>query len=286
MRIALIGARGQLGHELSSLLRDDLTPLGHQEIELTDGASVEETLTRCDPGFVINAAAYNFVDRAEDEPDVAFAVNALGPRHLGQFCGPRDIPFLHVSSDYVFGKETSKSTPYVETDTPAPISAYGVSKLAGEWFVQSLCRRHFVVRTCGLYGLAAAQGAGKGNFVETMLRLGSERDEVKVVDDQFCTPTSAADSARAIAALIETEAYGLYHATNSGNTTWCGFAREIFRVSNKQVKVTAISTSQFRAKARRPYFSVLDNQKISGVIGGQLPHWKDALDAYLANRPS
>ncbi len=284
MRIALIGAQGQLGTELLPLIGDDVVPLGHQDVELADANAVEATLKDINPDFVINAAAYNFVDRAEDEPHVAFAVNTLGPHSLARFCNQHDIPLLHISSDYVFGQDDHRSMPYVETDMPGPISAYGVSKLAGEYFVRSLCRRHFVVRTCGLYGLAARHGRGKGNFIETILRLGSERDELKVVVDEYSTPTSAADLSRAIVALIQTDSYGLYHATNSGATTWCSLAREIFRLSNIQVQVTAITSVQYGAKARRPRYSVLNNNKLSNIIDVQLPHWKDALETYLASR--
>jgi len=263
--------------------------LGHGDLEITNPESVTAALETADADMVINSAAYNLVDRAEDEPEAAFAVNAFGTRNLAQYCAERDIPLLHVSTDYVFsgyedetGYSVPRSIPYRETDTPLPLSAYGSSKLAGEYFVHSLCRRHFVVRTCGLYGHRGA--TGKGNFVETMLRLGGERDELSVVDDQRCTPSATADVAAGIAALIETDAYGLYHATNSGDVSWCELATEIFRLSDMAVTVKPITSAQFGAKARRAGYSVLNNEKLKSATGCELPAWQDALSRYLTER--
>ena len=286
MRIVLIGARGQLGTDLLPRLqeRHDVVPLGHMDIELTDASAAERVLGNAEPDFVINAAAYNFVDQAEDEPDVAFAVNGLGPRNLALFCGGRDIPLLHISSDHVFGQDADRTTPYLETDCPGPVSAYAVSKLAGEYFVRGLCQRHFVVRTCGLYGHAALDGGGKGNFVETMFRLGTEKDSLRIVDDQCCTPTATSDLARAIALLIETQSYGLYHATNGGSTTWCGLAREIFRIADIDVAVTPITSEEFDAKARRPHYSVLDTTRLTTTIEAEFPDWQAALKTYIDGR--
>lgn len=282
MKIALIGAYGQLGTDLRTCLDGELVPLGHRDIELTDPQSVQSALSQTAAEFVINTAAYNLVDGAEDEPHRAFHVNALGVRNLARWCEAHDVPLLHVSTDYVFGLESKRGIPLSETDTPGPVNAYGVSKLAGEYFVRAICRRHFIVRTCGLYGRTAARK--KGNFVETMLRLAEERDELRVVDDQLCTPTATTDLARGIGALIETNAYGLYHATNSGSASWFNFAREIFRLSKIDVTVRPISSSEFPAKAARPAFSVLDNNKLTETIGFELPPWQAALERYLADR--
>jgi len=286
MRIALIGASGQLGSDLQSRLADDVIPLSHTDIEITDVTCVRRQLDRVAPDMVLNAAAYNFVDRAEDEPAAAYAVNALGPRNLSLFCCERGIPVLHVSSDFVFGLDAGRSIPYREDDFPGPISAYGVSKLAGEYYVRSLCRQHFVVRTCGLYGRTGTQEGGKGNFVETMLRLGKEGRELKVVDDQRCTPTSATDLATAIVTLIRTDAYGLYHATSTGDVTWYQFAKELFRLARLDVSIAAITSQEFGAQARRPAYSVLDTHKLTDTIGVTLPHWQEALAQYVAARPA
>jgi dTDP-4-dehydrorhamnose reductase len=289
MRIAIIGASGQLGRALRSELEGDLCALGHADIEIADPRSVREAIAGTRPDVVINAAAYNFVDRAEEEPAVAQAVNADGPRNLARICAERGIVLVHISTDYVFsgwepgpGGVQPRSVPYRETDRPDPQNVYARSKLAGEEFVRAEAPRHFVLRTCGLFG--ETRERGKGNFVETMLRLGRERGEVRVVNDQECTPTSAADLARAIRKILATEAYGLYHATNAGSTTWEDFAKEIFRQAGVEVRVTPISTAEFSAKAVRPRYSVLDTSKLAAQVGATLPPWQAALAEYLAAR--
>lgn len=286
-RIAIVGAAGQLGTALrrhAAFSDDETIALDHSSIDIADLESVTKVLNAARPELVINAAAYNLVDRAEDEPQVAYAVNALGPRNLARWCEAQDVALLHVSTDYVFcgtADRIAKNEPYAEEDAPQPVSAYGVSKLAGEYFVRSLCRRHFVVRTCGLYGHT---GGAKGNFVETMLRLGRERSELRIVDDQHCTPTSVADLADALADLVKTTAYGLYHATNAGQTTWFQFACEIFRQSSLTIDVQPIMSAEFGAKAQRPTYSVLDCGKLNRLLDRPLPPWRDALADYLTHR--
>lgn len=282
MRIAIVGGRGQLGTALAKVLPGDLLPLASDGFDIASPDQVRQRFDTDRPQLVINAAAYNFLDRAEDEPERAYAVNALGPRNLAAWCSQHDVPLVHVSTDYVFGLDTGRDSPYRETDLPGPQSVYAVSKLAGEAFVRSLAARHWVVRTCGLYGKAISPG--KGNFVETMLRLGRERDSLSVVDDQWCTPTSALDLARAISKLVSTDQYGLYHATSSGKTTWYQLAAEIFRLAQIGVTIRPITTAEYPTKARRPGFSVLDTSKLAGAIGGPLPSWKDSLAEYLATR--
>ncbi|MFM9966403.1 MAG: dTDP-4-dehydrorhamnose reductase [Planctomycetaceae bacterium] len=288
MRVALIGANGQLGSDLLPRLQaagHEVVPLRHADLELTDATNVAEALKPLPLDLVINAAAYNLVDRAEDEPDVAYSVNAFGPRNLARVCEAQGWRLLHISTDYVFGGVPEPpARPWTESDVPQPNGGYAISKLAGEHFVQAECSRHFVVRTCGLYGLAALRGAGKGNFVETMLRLGRERRQLRVVDDQRCTPTATSDLADALVRLIATDAFGLYHATNSGSMTWCEFAREIFRLAKLEVEVVPITTAEFGAKAHRPSFSVLDSHKLATVIDEPLADWHEALAGYLASR--
>lgn len=279
MRIAVIGATGQLGSALVPRLSGNVIALGHQQIEITDFMQVRSVLADIQPDLVINVAAYNLVDRAEDEPETAYAVNALGPRNLAKTCGELEIALLHVSTDFIFGLDGARDVPYTEDDVPGPQSAYAVSKLAGEFYVRQHCSRHYVVRTCGLYGNPA--GSAKGNFVTTMLRLGRERKELSIVNDQQCTPTSAEDVAQAIAGLVQTGQFGLYHATNSGSTTWYRFALEIFRLAGMNVNVKPITSREFNAKARRPHYSVLDTRRLSRTIGYELPPWQDALGRFL-----
>jgi dTDP-4-dehydrorhamnose reductase len=280
MRVALVGAAGQLGTALAASRpsADSIVPLSHAEIEIRDRDSVDAALSSAAADCVINAAAYNFVDRAEDEPDLAHAVNAIGPQNLARWCARHSAVLVHVSTDYVFSGN-DRLTPYAETDSPAPASAYARSKLAGEEFVRAECSSHFVIRTCGLYG--RAQTAGKGNFVRTMLRMASEGRPLKVVDDQHCTPSFAADIAAAIWSLIQSQRFGLYHATNSGETTWHGFACEIFRAAGLNTHVTAIPSRDFPQKAKRPPYSVLDCSKLAATIGTALPTWQDALARYV-----
>lgn len=282
MRIVLIGARGQLGSALMARLPGEIVAPSREAIDLADARKVRQALPAAAPDLVINAAAYNLVDRAEEELPQAFAANAFGVGVLAQTCGQLGIPLVHVSTDYVFGLGPERSTPYSENDAPGPNGAYALSKLTGEGFVRAYCPRHFVLRTCGLYG--RAKSPGKGNFVETMLRLGRERGAVSVVDDQWCTPTSAGDLAAVIAALIPTGQYGLYHATNAGSTTWCRFATEIFRVAGLSAAVTPISTAQFGARAGRPGYSVLDCSKLVRAIGRPMRSWQEALREYLEAR--
>ncbi len=283
MKVLILGGEGQLGTELQVSLRGSSIACGRNDVDITSRESFLHQLDKTAVDVVINAAAYNLVDQAEDEPDAAYRINALGPRNLALECAVRNLPLVHISSDYVFGQDASDD-PWKETDTPGPVSAYGTSKLAGEYFVRSLSEKHFVIRTCGLYGHAARTGTGKGNFVETMLRLGSERDELRVVNDQHCTPTSVKDLATAICDLIQTDSYGLYHCTNVGDCTWAKLAIEIFQYSKLDVCVSPIPSSEYPTKAKRPKQSLLDCTKLTAVIGRAMPHWKDALHQYLDER--
>lgn len=294
MTTAVIGASGQLGTDLPKFLRDDVVRIRHSELELTDSDSIRTCLDRIQPKVVINTAAYNLVDKAEDAIDEAMAVNALGPARLARWCEENGATMVHFSTDYVFGDggvgslglstESAPTSPRTETDLATPDSVYAASKFSGENLVRAICARSFVIRTCGLYGVAATQGAGKGNFVETMLRLGQERDELAVVNDQHCTPTATRDLAAATAELIETGKFGLYHATNSGATTWHDLAGEIFRQAGIDVKLRPITTAEFGARAARPSYSVLNCQKLETAIGRSMPAWQDALSQYLVDR--
>ncbi len=281
MTIAVIGSHGQLGTDLMRVLGDDVVGLTHADIEITEPVSIAVQLDKHSPDTVINTAAYNLVDKAEEEPEAAFNSNAFGPLHLARACAARDITLVHVSTDYVFGQDTHRTTPYIEDDAPGPVSVYGTSKLAGEHLVIAACPKSFIVRTCGLYGNPTS--LGKGNFVRTMLRLAQDCDELSIVDDQHCTPTSTADLATAMATLIRTDSYGLYHCTNTGVTTWCGLASAIFKITGLDVTVKPITSNDFGAPARRPSYSVLNCDCIMSVTGVTMPHWRAALASYLAD---
>jgi dTDP-4-dehydrorhamnose reductase len=231
---------------------------------------------------VINAAAYTKVDLAEKEPEQCALVNATAVAYLADACRRLDCPLLQVSTDYVFDAYPSRDTPFTETDQPRAVGVYARTKLEGE-LAAAAHARHFVVRTCGLYGRLAPH-AKQGNFVETMLRLGRERGQVRVVDDQRCTPSYVPHVARAILFLLGTEAYGTYHATNTDSTTWYDFAAEIFRLAGMDVRMDRITTAEFAAAAPRPAYSVLDTAKYHSLGGPRMPDWHEGLREYLEGR--
>lgn len=282
MRIAILGADGQLGGELRHLLGGDAVSCNRHQVDITDADQSAAALSRIAPDAVVNCAACNAVDLAESQPDEAFRVNALGPRALAAFCQRDDVPLVHISTDYVFGLDARRSVPYGESDLPGPQSVYAVTKLAGEEFVRSGCARHFIVRTCGLYGRRGK--SGKRNFVDTMLKLGGEKSQLRIVSDQRCTPTSTKDLAAAIVGLLSTAAYGTYHATNAGDCSWAEFAEEIFRQTNYSTRVIPITAAEYGAKAPRPPYSVLDGNKLAKALGRPMRSWREALTDFLSER--
>jgi dTDP-4-dehydrorhamnose reductase len=280
MKTAIVGARGQLGQDLCRALSGAVVTLDRPDVDLKRPETLAAALGAHRPDMVVNCAAYNFVDRAEDEPRETFAVNALGARDLAQACRDLDCALVHLSSDFVFGLDAQRRTPYTEMDAAGPLSVYGSSKLAGEHFVQAICPRHFVIRTCGLYGRHGQGGKG-GNFVEAMLKRAAAGVPWKVVDDQECTPTATADLAAAIAALIGTDAYGLYHLTNAGSCNWFQFAQAILAEAGLADRVQPTTSAAYGAKARRPRYSVLDCSKYVGLGLPPMHDWRDALRNYL-----
>jgi dTDP-4-dehydrorhamnose reductase len=210
----VLGAAGQLGRELCARMPGEVVGLTRDRADLTRPETLRSTLAELRPDFVINCAAYNFVDRAEAEPETSFAVNAWGVRALATVCRDLACTLVHFSSDYVFGLETGRATPYHETDPPGPLSVYGLSKLAGEYLIRAECSKHIIIRTCGLYGVWGSGGKG-GNFVETMLRLAGQGKPLRVVSDQICAPSYAADVAEATVRVLASGGQGLYHLTNS-----------------------------------------------------------------------
>ncbi len=283
MRYAVLGSAGQLGRDLCPRLSGDVTPLTRERADLTRPDQLRATLTELRPDVVVNCAAYNLVDQAETEPDAAFAVNAWGVRSLAEVCRDLGCVLVHFSTDYVFGLDETRATPFAESDAPGPVSVYGLSKLCGEYVVRSTCPRHFVVRTCGLYGVWGSGGKG-GNFVETMLRLAGEGKPLKVVADQTCTPSYTADVAAAAAALTTSDRYGLYHLTNAGACTWNEFARAIFELAGLTVDLSPTTSREFARPARRPGYSVLSLKGYEALGLPPVRPWRAALAAYLEER--
>jgi dTDP-4-dehydrorhamnose reductase len=285
MKILVTGAGGQLGTDLCEVLRDsELIPLTHKDIEISDMSSVKQAFNKYKPGIIINTAAYVRVDDCEDEKEKAFQVNYLGARNVAVVAQELGARLVHISTDYVFGGEAEpRTTPYTEFDTPVPLSIYGRSKLAGENLVRHFCLRHFIVRASGLFGVAGSSGKG-GNFIETMLRLAKERNELKVVNDQVFSPTYTRDLAQKIAQLMDTEYYGIFHITNSGACSWYEFTTEILKLAGIKTPVVPITSDQYPQKARRPRYSVLDNYHLRLLGMDDMRPWQEALKDYLAAR--
>lgn len=282
MKILIIGANGQLGTDLVSALRHhQIIALTHKEIEVCDHQGTRKILERHKPEVVINTSAYHRVDLCEDHIEETFRVNTYAVRNLATTCQNLGSVLVHLSTDYVFGGE--KKSPYREEDLPSPLSVYGVSKLAGEYFVGQICQVYFIIRTSGLYGVAGASGKG-GNFVELMLRLAQEGRPIKVVNDQILTPTYTKELAKKIAQLIETGEYGLYHVTNNGQCSWYGFSRVIFELAGLHPDLSATSSEEFGAKAKRPHYSVLENAHLRKLDLDDLSNWREALEQYLKEK--
>jgi len=274
MKVALTGADGMLGHAVRRTFSDlDLIPFSHAELDITSLDDAVTKLRDARPDYLIHAAAFTNVDACETEPETAYLVNGIGTRNVTIACEEICCPIIHISSDYVF--DGMKTSPYDEWDTPAPLGKYGISKLMAEKFVSSLTNRFYIVRTSWLYG-----SNGK-NFVDTIIRLLKEQDTLRVVNDQFGSPTLTDDLARLLRELMG-HGYGIYHATNSGVCTWYEFAVEIMEKRGVSKKIVPVTSEEFKRPARRPANSALNDTmlRLEGIP--PLRHWEDALDEYLS----
>jgi len=286
MKIALIGANGQLGTDINSYFKEkglDVVGLIQDDIEVCDFDMSNKVLNRIKPDLVINTAAFHQVDLCEDEVLSSFKVNALGVKNLAKICLDLDIPLMHFSTDFVFGGGKSRNTPYTEDDCPKPVSLYGISKLAGEHIIRYMLSKYYLVRVCGLYGHAGPYGKGS-NFVDLMIKLAKEGKDIKVVDDQVLTPTSTRDIAEKLYELIQTSEYGLFHMTNTGSCSWYEFACEIFKLAGLSPNISPTTSEEFGAKAKRPRYSVLDNVNLRKIGLKDLRYWKEALEDYIKGR--
>jgi dTDP-4-dehydrorhamnose reductase len=279
--VVIIGASGQLGGELVKLLseRAKLYSFSHKDMEICNFEKVNSLIKQIKPEIVINASAFNKVDLCETEVNLAFNVNAFAVRNLAKVCQQLKIMLIHFSTDYVFGGE--RNYPYHEADRPNPLSVYACSKLAGEYFVSSVCEKHLIIRTCGLYTKTE-----RYNFVNLMLKLVKENKPIRVVCDQYVTPTSANELAKKVIQLLEMckeneHAFGLYHITNNGECTWYEFAKKIFEVAKLRPNLQPVSSEQFGARARRPKYSVLENRRLKILGIDDLRQWQDALEDHL-----
>jgi len=285
LKVVIIGADGQLGTDLIKVIpKENQIPLTIREIDVADILSVKKALTKAKPDIIINTAAYNRVDESEDQDLEAYKVNAHGAKNVAIVSREIDAEMVHISTDYVFSGD--KGSPYKEEDIPDPRTSYGISKLAGEQFVKYLNPKNYIIRTCGLFGIAGCMGKGGGNFVEGMISQAKKKQKIKVVTDEIVGPTYTLDLAGKIMELIETRKYGLYHATNGGACSWREFALAIFELSGIDLKVDKTTAAELKIRAYRPKYSVLDNANLKKIGLSAMRPWRDALKAYLLERGS
>jgi dTDP-4-dehydrorhamnose reductase len=284
MRIIIIGAGGQLGSDLAEVLRqsrEEVVSLTRQDLDITDSQAVREKLTHYTPDVILNCAVYHPVDECENHPENSFAVNTIAVRNLGLVANKIRAAMVHFSSDYVFDGQLGRR--YTEADPTNPASVFGVSKVAGEQLLRQVLPRHYIIRTSGLYGLVGSR-VKRGNFVETMLRLGAENGRVRVVNDLRMAQTSTRNVAKQALALIRTEHYGTYHASDHGDYSWYEFALKIFEFSAMKVEVTPVSWRDMPAAAPRPAYSVLENCRLMNLGLDQMQTIDAALQSYLRTR--
>lgn len=280
MKVLITGADGMLGTDLCRVLspNEEVIPLTIKDLDLTDADSTLETFKGLGPDMVVNTAAMTDVDGCEDNPDLAFAVNATAARNVAVACEQVKAALVHISTDFVFDGE--KESPYVESDPTRPLSVYGKSKLAGEKFVRTYCEHHFIVRTAWLYGIA-----GPKNFVEWVIRQASNGAALRVVTDQRGTPTFTVDLCQQIAVLMKSDAYGLYHATGNGECSRHEWATAILEnLGLDSVSAGEMTSAELRQKAIRPRYSALANHELGQHGIDIMRDWQDALSDYLMQR--
>ncbi|MBD5105628.1 MAG: dTDP-4-dehydrorhamnose reductase [Lachnospiraceae bacterium] len=277
-KIIVTGCNGQLGRAVNlhyaGTAEYELVNTDVGELDITNIDKVMDFAREVKPYAIINCAAHTNVDGCETDMDNAYKINAIGPRNLSIAATETGAKMMHISTDYVFSGDGTR--PYTEFDPVGPKAMYGITKLAGENFVRDFAKDYFIIRTAWLYG------DGK-NFIKTMLRLSETNDTVRVVNDQFGTPTSTKELAKAIACLLPTENYGIFHGTCEGMTNWADFAKEIFKQAGKSTKVEAITTEEFGAPAARPAYSVLENYMFKLTTDFMFADWEQALSEYMKN---
>ena len=270
-KILVTGANGMLGKDLCPILEQNnytVIKTNSQIMDITDFEMTNKVISDQKPDIIIHCAAYTNVDKAQEDFETAKQINSTGTENLAQICSTKDIPILYISTDYVF--DGTKQTPYTPDDEPNPINNYGLTKYYGEQAIQKFCKKYYIIRTSWLYGIH-----GK-NFVETMLSLAA-KPELKVVNDQIGCPTWTVDLSNGIIKLLKNEIYGIYHICSSGETTWYGFAKEIFNQCKLEVNLKPCITEEFPRPTKRPKYSVMDNANICG-------NWKNGLQNYLKLR--
>ena len=280
MKVAIIGANGQLGTDLVEVFGEEAISLTHKDLDVTDFESLK-LLKELKPDVIINTAAYVRVDDAELYPERAFQVNAVGALNVARIANEINAINIYISTDYVF--DGTKGKPYTEEDAPNPISVYGLSKYAGEIFTGNYSPKHYIIRVASLYGKAGASGKG-GNFIEFMIQKAKNREEIRVVDDQFMSPTYTKDVARTLKKFLELKPeFGVYHMTNEGFCSWYEFTKAIFEILGWDVEIKPIKSSELKRLAKRPMFSALENMRLN-ELGLRMKPWKRALREYLEEK--
>ena len=276
MKVLVTGVKGQLGYDVVK----DLEKRGHQpigvdrdEMDLMDNEAIRTFIMNLKPEAIIHCAAYTAVDKAEEEVETCYQINAESVKVISECAKELDVKLIYISTDYVF--DGTKEGEYVETDLPNPINVYGASKLKGEQYVQTLLEKYYIVRISWVFGVNG------NNFIKTMRRLGSERDELNIINDQVGSPTYTADLAPLLVDMMETDKYGIYHATNEETCSWYEFANEIFKQSGIEVKTNPITTNQYPTAAKRPMNSRMSKAKLKANGFNLLPTWQEALAHYL-----
>ena len=284
MKIVIVGGNGQVGSDLAHVLRDgdeDFAVLSRSDLDVTERSSLRDKLAQHEPDVIINCSVYHPVDECEINPDRSFAVNAIAVRDLGLAAKDLRASLVHFSSDFVFDGELGR--PYSEEDSLRPLSVFGASKVAGEHLLRAVLPSHFILRTSGLYGLTGSR-VKRGNFVETMLRLGRQDGQVRVVNDLRMAQTSTRNLAMQTLAVIRMKNYGTYHASDHGDYSWYEFAKRIFALSGMNVTVIPVSWRDMPSMAPRPRSSVLENRRLKALGMDQMQPIDVALHAYLKAR--
>lgn len=281
MKVLVIGARGQLGVDVCKVFADaELHTVNSDELNIADRDAVFRTITEeIVPEIVVNTAAFHNVPKCEEEPGTAYMVNARGAQNLGAACEQIGARVLHVSTDYVFGHGGTR--PYTEKDLPAPLSTYGATKLAGEHLLAAECKEHLIIRSAGLYGTSPCRAKGGKNFVELMLHLAKERGQVKVVIDEFTSPTYTGVLAEQMRLMALKAEPGVYHVTCQGECSWNEFARTIFMLTATEVQLDEAKSADFPSVVKRPSYSVLENAHLKAQKLDIMPDWREGLKRYL-----
>ena len=289
MKIVLLGSNGQLGSDIKQALISkmpvaNLIEVNRGTLDVSNVNSVAKVLRDLDFEFLINCTSYHKTDLVEDNAPLAFAINAHSVQAMAQLCDLKQAKFFHFSTDYVFGRDYNHFVPYTEAECVGPVNVYGASKSLGENLSLMVCENVFIFRVASLFGLSGSSAKG-GNFVETMVKIGSSRGHLKVVSDQLMSPTYTKDVADCILQFVKGDfSSGVYHIVNTGSASWYDFAKEIISQSKIKAVVEACTSEEFSSRAMRPNYSVLDNSKVTNVSGVMMPDWQQSLSRYLRSK--